>query len=358
MTRAERKLDHITHALSTGQSRATWLDDIRFVHQALPNISWGEVSLQTQIGELVLGSPFFINAMTGGGGAKTTELNSQLARISREMNIPMAVGSQMAAIRNPDEIETYTTIRKENPDGIIFANLGSEATLDQAKQAVDMLEADALQIHLNVIQELTMPEGDRNFKGALQRIEQLVNTLEVPVFVKETGFGISRETFMKLQEINVAAVDVGGFGGTNFAAIENERRQRKLTYFNHWGIPTAASLIETTSVNTTIPVIASGGIQHALDIVKCLALGASAVGLAGVFLKTLVNRGEEATIEEIQIIKEDLTMLMVSLGTSSVQELQSAPLIISGELHHYLTLRGIDTHTYANRKIRRVVDKQ
>lgn len=350
MTRAERKLDHIKHALSTGQSRATWLDEIRFVHQALPDSSWDKVSLQTQIGELVFGSPFFINAMTGGGGAKTTELNSQLARISREMNIPMAVGSQMAAIKNPEEIATYATVRKENPNGLIFANLGSEATIDQAKRAVDMLEANALQIHLNVIQELTMPEGDRDFRGALTRIEQLVNELDVPVIVKETGFGISREAALKLQSINVAAIDVGGFGGTNFAAIENERRHRKLTFFNDWGVPTAAALIETTTLNSKIPVLASGGIQHALDMVKCLSLGASAVGIAGVVLKTLVEDGEQETIDLIKEINEDLTMLMVSLGANTIQELQQVPLIISGELHHYLTLRGLDTYTYANRK--------
>ncbi|MGB2993153.1 MAG: type 2 isopentenyl-diphosphate Delta-isomerase [Paenisporosarcina sp.] len=350
MTRAERKLDHIRHALSTGQSRATWLDDIRFVHQALPDSSWDNVSLHTQIGELVFGSPFFINAMTGGGGAKTTELNSQLARISREMNIPMAVGSQMAAIKNPEEIATYSTVRKENPDGLIFANLGSEASVDQAKRAVDMLEANALQIHLNVIQELTMPEGDRDFKGALNRIEQLVNELDIPVIVKETGFGISREAAMKLQSINVAAIDVGGFGGTNFAAIENERRKRKLAYFNDWGVPTAAALIETSNLNSNIPVLASGGIQHALDMVKCLSLGASAVGLAGKVLKTLVEEGELATMEEIKEINEDLTMLMVSLGANTIQDLQKVPLIISGELHHHLTIRGIDTYTYANRK--------
>jgi len=350
MTRAERKLDHIKHALSTGQSRATWLDDIRFVHQAIPDSSWESVSLHSQIGELVFGSPFFINAMTGGGGAETTELNSRLARIARETNIPMAVGSQMAAIKNPGEIESYAIVRKENPKGIILANLGSEATVDQAKRAVDMLEANALQIHLNVIQELTMPEGDRSFKGALSRIETLVNTLDVPVFVKETGFGLSREAVMKLQEINVDAIDIGGFGGTNFAAIENERRHRKLAFFNNWGIPTAASLIEATNVKSSIPVIASGGIQHALDMVKCLALGATAVGFAGIFLKTLVNEGEEATIAEIVEMKEDLSMLMVSLGASTVIDLQRAPLIISGELHHYLTMRGIDTHTYANRK--------
>ncbi|MGE6489858.1 type 2 isopentenyl-diphosphate Delta-isomerase [Paenisporosarcina sp. NPDC076898] len=349
MTRAERKLDHIKHALSTGQSRQTWLDDIRFVHQALPDSNWESVSLQTHLGELVFGSPFFINAMTGGGGAKTTELNSQLARISREMDIPMAVGSQMAALKNPEEIATYSTVRKENPNGVIFANLGSEATVDQAKRAVDMLEANAIQIHLNVIQELTMPEGDREFSGALSRIETIVNELNVPVIVKETGFGISRETAIKLEGINVAAIDIGGFGGTNFAAIENERRQRKLSYFNDWGIPTAAALIETTSVMSTTPVIASGGIQHALDVVKCLALGASAVGLAGVLLKKLVEDGEEATIQEIMQINEDLMMLMVSLGANSIQELQRSPLIISGELFHYLTLRGIDLHTYANR---------
>ncbi len=350
MTRAERKLDHIKHALSTGQSKATWLDNIRFVHQALPNSSWESVSLHSQIGELVLSSPFFINAMTGGGGAKTTELNRQLARVSREMNIPMAVGSQMAAIKNAEEIHTYTAVRRENPKGLIFANLGSEATVDQAKRAVDMLEANALQIHLNVIQELTMPEGDRNFEGALFRIEQIANELTVPIIVKETGFGISRETAIKLQEINVAAIDVGGFGGTNFAAIENQRRQRKLSYFNDWGIPTAASLIETTSIKSSLEVLASGGIQDALDVVKCLSLGASAVGLAGVILKTLVDEGEQETVDSLKQLNEDLIMLMVALGAKSISELQQKPLIISGELHHYLTSREIDTQIYANRR--------
>jgi isopentenyl-diphosphate Delta-isomerase len=195
-----------------------------------------------------------------------------------------------------------------------------------------------------------MPEGDRDFSGALSRIEQLVNELDIPVIVKETGFGISREAAMKLQSINVAAIDIGGFGGTNFAAIENERRNRKLSFFNDWGIPTAAALIETSSLNSKIPVLASGGVQHALDMVKCLSLGATAVGLAGKVLKTLVEKGEQATIEEIKEINEDLTMLMVSLGANTIEDLQKVPLIISGELHHYLTYRGIDTYTYANRK--------
>jgi len=350
MTRAERKLDHIRHALSTGQSRKTWLDDIQFVHQAIPDGCWEDVSLQTQLGELTFSSPFFINAMTGGGGERTITLNAQLARVAKEMDIPMAVGSQMAAIKNTSEIESYSIVRKENPKGIIFANLGSEATVEQAKKAVDMLEANAIQIHLNVIQELTMPEGDRNFKGALQRIEDIAAKLSVPVIVKETGFGLSREAIHKLKKLPLSAIDIGGFGGTNFAAIENERRKRQLSYFNNWGIPTAASLIEAKMEAPDSKIIASGGIQNALDIVKCLSLGASAVGLAGIILKTLVEDGEDATFAVIQEMIEDITMLMVALGSNTIEDLQFAPLILSGELFHHVTQRGYEPNLYANRK--------
>lgn len=350
MTRAERKLDHIRHALSTGQSRKTWLDDIKFVHQAIPDGSWDAVSLKTRLGELIFSSPFFINAMTGGGGDRTISLNAQLARIAKELDIPMAVGSQMAAIKNPIEMSSYSIVRKENPKGIIFANLGSEATVEQATRAVDMLEADAIQIHLNVIQELTMPEGDRDFSGALQRIEDIVSKIEVPVIVKETGFGLSREAIHKLKGLQLGAIDVGGFGGTNFAAIENERRQRQLQYFNNWGIPTAASLIEAKIEAPNTAILASGGIQDALDIVKCLALGASAVGLAGIVLKTLVEDGEEATVSFLQEITEDMTMLMVALGASSVEELQDVPMILSGDLFHHLIQRGYEPNVYANRQ--------
>ncbi|MFX3673957.1 MAG: type 2 isopentenyl-diphosphate Delta-isomerase [Paenisporosarcina sp.] len=351
MTRAERKLDHIRHALTTGQSRKTWLDDIRFVHQALPDGCWDKVSLQTHLGELTFSSPFFINAMTGGGGDRTLIINTQLARVAKEMDIPMAVGSQMAAIKNTSEIDSYSIVRKENPKGIIFANLGSEATVEQALKAVDMLEANALQIHLNVIQELTMPEGDRDFNGALQRIDEIASKISVPVIVKETGFGLSREAIHKLKDLQLGGIDIGGFGGTNFAAIENERRKRQLEYFNNWGIPTAASLIEAKMEAPNVNIIASGGIQNPLDIVKSLSLGASAVGLAGIILKTLIEDGEEATIMSIQEIIEDITMLMVALGSKTVSDLQFAPLILSGDLFHHITQRGYDAKMYANRKI-------
>lgn len=350
MTRAERKLDHIRHALSTGQSRKTGLDDITFIHQALPDTSWEDISLHTQVGGLNFSSPFFINAMTGGGGDRTKIVNAQLARIAKQVDIPMAVGSQMAALKDPDERTSYAVVREENPNGLVFANLGSEATVEQAKQAIEMIQADALQIHLNVIQELTMPEGDRDFKDALKRIEQIIHGLSVPVIIKETGFGLSRETVHKLKQLNVGAIDVGGFGGTNFAMIENERRKRQLSYFDQWGIPTAASVIEAKMEASDTSIIASGGIQNPLDIVKCLALGASAVGLAGFILKLVVEHGEDETCQAIEEMKEDIKMMMVALGATTVSELQNSPLILNGELYHYISQRGYDTFSFANRK--------
>ncbi|TWT28303.1 type 2 isopentenyl-diphosphate Delta-isomerase [Planomicrobium sp. CPCC 101110] len=348
MSRSERKMDHIQFALSTSQAPRTMFDDIRVVHQALPGLGVEDILLQPETGDLHLKSPVFINAMTGGGGIQTERLNALLARAAKETGMAMAVGSQMSALKNPVERHTYEIVRKENPDGILFANLGSEASVQQAKDAIEMIEANALQIHLNVVQELTMPEGDRDFKGALERIQQIADQVDVPIIVKETGFGISREAARQLEAVNIAAIDVSGFGGTNFAAIENERRVRKLAYFQEWGIPTAAAIVETDSVFSKT-VLASGGIQNALDILKAFILGADAAGLAGSFLKIAMEKGEKELIAEIQALHEDLAMMMTALGAKSLPELAHCPAIISGELFHYLTVRGLDPASFASR---------
>lgn len=348
MSRAERKLDHIKLAISTGQNRGTMFDDIRFVHQALPDRDVKEISLHPETGDLNLKSPVFINAMTGGGGVDTEKINRLLARAARETGIAMAVGSQMSALKNASERASYQAVRKENPEGIIFGNLGSEATVQQAREAVEMIGADGLQIHLNVIQELTMPEGDREFTGALERIQAIAEEIPVPLIIKETGFGISRETASKLSEVNVSAIDVSGFGGTNFASIENERRSRRLDFFQDWGIPTAASIVEVKSVFKG-PVFASGGIQHALDMVKAFALGANAAGLAGSFLKTALEQGEIQLISEIEGLKDDLKMMMTALGAKELSDLSHSPAIITGDLYHYLSVRGLKPESFANR---------
>jgi isopentenyl-diphosphate Delta-isomerase len=351
VSRSKRKWDHIEFAIETGQQRGSGFEDVKFLHRSIPDTSLDTIELKTKIGELVLSSPIFINAMTGGGGQKTLEINRNLAIAARETGLGMAVGSQMSALKNQGEKHTYEVVRKENPDGIIFANLGSEATVEQAKEAVKMIAADGLQIHLNAVQELTMPEGDRDFRGVLQRIENLADSIDVPIIVKETGFGMSMETVGALESAGVFAVDVSGYGGTNFGAIENRRRAKSLPFFEEWGIPTVVSVVEAAERSKGIQVIASGGIQSSLDIAKALALGAEAAAVAGYFLKVLLKEGPEALIEKINNTKEELAVIMTALGARTVKDLQNAPLLISGHAWHWLEQRGIDTKKYSQRSI-------
>ncbi|MFC7783526.1 type 2 isopentenyl-diphosphate Delta-isomerase [Rossellomorea sp. GCM10028870] len=348
MTRAQRKQDHINYALSTGQQRRTGFDEVAFVHQSLPNIAVDDVHLQAKIGELNWSSPIFINAMTGGGGESTSKINEELTILARETGLAIAVGSQMSALKDPSERNTYKVVRQHNPNGMVFGNLGSEATVQQAKDAVEMIEADALQIHLNVIQELTMPEGDRDFSGALERIQEIAGSISVPVIVKETGFGISKEVAESLSHSNISAIDVGGFGGTNFSKIENQRRKRMLEFFDDWGIPTAISIAETHATSLK-PILASGGIQNSLDIVKSLGLGASAVGMAGVILKQLLESGLKDSIDEVNQIHTDIQFLMCALGCRRLEDLHSVPLVLSGDVFHWLEVRGLNPASYSKR---------
>lgn len=349
MDRAKRKLEHLEYTKQTIGSNGHGLDDIRFVHQSLPNINLDSITIETVIGELSLSSPIIINAMTGGGGSRTLDINRQLAEIADQCGLAMAVGSQMAAIHDPSQTETYRIVRKVNPKGVIFANIGSEATVDQALQSIDMIEADGLQIHLNIVQELVMPEGDRNFHGRLKNIEQIVKYANVPVVIKEVGFGISREMAEKLMDVGVSIVDIGGYGGTNFSEVENIRREKKMEYFNVWGIPTAASIAEVKQKYPLLDIVASGGISNALDIAKSVALGANAVGMAGHFLKMLMDKGMEHVIEEILSVHEDLKIIMTALGTQSIETLKKAPVVIFGDTSHWLKERGVDTTKYSKR---------
>ncbi|TDQ41544.1 type 2 isopentenyl-diphosphate Delta-isomerase [Aureibacillus halotolerans] len=347
MNREQRKLDHIQGALTTGFSGNSGFDCVTFVHQSLPKCDVADISLQTEIGELTLSSPLFINAMTGGGGNETFNVNQRLARIAKETGIAMAVGSQMAAVKDERQARTYRIVREENPDGVLFANLGMDATVHQALMAIDMIEANALQIHLNVIQELVMPEGDREFSRVLHQIEAIVKAAQVPVIVKEVGFGMSWVTARALHEVGVSAVDVGGFGGTNFSKIENSRRTRQMTYFNDWGIPTAFSLAELRLSGVSLPVLGSGGINDPLAAVKSFSLGASAVGIAGFALRTLHDSGDEELLGELNNWSEDFKMIMTALGAKNIAQMKNVPLVVKGDLYHWLTERGFNTKRLA-----------
>ncbi|MCA0970332.1 type 2 isopentenyl-diphosphate Delta-isomerase [Halobacillus litoralis] len=330
MSRSERKIDHIRHALGHEREHHNHFDDVTIVHQSLARQDFDKLNINTKVGELSLSSPLFVNAMTGGGGEKTKQINRDLALAARETGIGMAVGSQMSAIKNPEERMTYEVVREMNPDGILFANVGSEATPDQAKEAVKMLDADALQIHINTLQELIMPEGDRDFTSRLKRIDDIHKALDIPVIIKEVGYGMSRETVQTLNEIGIQYIDVGGLGGTNFSKVENLRRDKPFASFNNWGIPTPISVLEASHHFPELHIIGSGGVRHGLDGVKALVLGADAFGMAGNLLRVLINAGREEVIAEIEHIHKEIRMAMMLMNVEEVNEFKAQPYVLHG----------------------------
>lgn len=346
--RISRKMEHIHHALSLRPQSRNGLADVRLVPNALPDISLSSVSLATRIGELNLSSPILINAMTG-GAQETEAINGQLAAAAKETGLAMAVGSQMSAIKDKSMRASYQVVRKMNPDGIMLANLGAEATVEQALEAVDMISANALQIHLNVMQELLMPEGERDFRGTAERISRIAEAVGVPVIVKEVGFGIAGEAAARLKAAGIHALDVGGSGGTSFAAIENARRSRPLQALNQWGCSTAVSLLECSPIFGKGAMVASGGLRNGLEAVKTLALGASAAGMAGFFLGLLQQSGVEGLIRGITDLKEEMALVMSALGARAVEELWSCPVVVVGETAEWCRARGLDTEALARR---------
>lgn len=346
--RFSRKMEHIQHALAIGQSGRNGLDDVRLVPNALPEISLDSISLATRIGELNLSSPIIINAMTG-GAPETEAINRNLAAAAKQTGAAMAVGSQMSAIRDKTVRASYEIVRQVNPDGIIFANLGSEATVAEALEAAEMIEADGIQIHLNVMQELLMPEGDRDFRGMAERIAGIAQAMPIPVIVKEVGFGIAREAALRLREAGLTILDVGGFGGTNFAAIENARSSRPLPLLDHWGCTTSVALLECAQPFQEGSLIASGGIQSGVEVVKALTLGASAVGMAGVFLKALIEDGFDSLLDAIEGCHRETALVMTALGAGNIGALHRHPVVVMGETAQWCLARGIDIRQWAER---------
>ncbi|MEN6413132.1 MAG: type 2 isopentenyl-diphosphate Delta-isomerase [Veillonellales bacterium] len=350
--RQSRKLDHLKYALLLKDGPVvTGFDDISLIHNCLPDISWADIDVSTSVAGISLPHPVILNAITG-GGADVQPFNAQLAEFARLSGSVMAVGSQFAALENPEVWHSYTIVNQVNPDGIVFANLGAHATSEQAKRAIDMIGARAIQIHLNVAQEMFMPEGDRNFSGYLDNIARIVREVDVPVIVKEVGCGIAKEQAYQIAMTGVKAIDVGGAGGTNFLAIEAARSCTQLTPETlHWGIPTAISAIEVSSCLTpqNTDLIVSGGIRTPLEIVKSLSLGAAAVGMANPILRSLHSLGMEGTLEWFQLLLTDIKRFMLLMGATSIAQLSTVPLVISGKTKEWLTSRNIDLTKYASR---------
>ncbi len=345
-----RKNEHVSLAQKFYREKESPLKDVQLVHHSLPQTDLDQVDLAVSFAGLNFKAPFFINAMTGGSQWSQT-INEKLAIIARESQLAMATGSVSAALKDPSLAPSYQVVRQVNPHNIILANLGANHGLENAKRAVDLLQADALQVHLNAPQEIVMPEGDRTFSQWLDNIQAICSGLDLPVIVKEVGFGMSKETVQTLEEAGVTYIDVSGSGGTNFAQIENYRRkENKLDDFEGIGQTTAISLLEAMEARQKSQIIASGGIRTPLDIVKSLALGADLVGISNQILHLAIKDVNKA-IETIDQWKEELKKWYTILGAKKSADLQvKTDLVITGQTAAWCQARQIDLTPYAKRR--------
>ena len=344
MLREQRKADHIKYALELGDgNRKTGLEDVRFLHNCLTPVDSDSVDISTRIGNLALPVPVFIDAITG-GAAEVKEINRKLAAVAGRTGVVMAVGSQYGAVKAGKHADTFSVIREKNPEGIFFANVSALATPEEARTAVEMIRADALEIHLNVAQELVMPEGDKHFSMICDNLARLQGCTEVPIIIKETGCGMAAEQIRQLQAMGFTCFNVAGYGGTSFAAIEASRSKKaRHEKFADWGIPTAWSLIDAAhAAKPWDTVIASGGIRSGWQAAQAIALGADAVAMSGNILAMLLQNGEEAAVAYLRDVLADLKDIMVLTGSRTIRELQQVPLIFTGEVLAFVQSRGYE----------------
>jgi isopentenyl-diphosphate delta-isomerase len=288
-----------------------------------------------------------------GGTEQTGLINRQLAIAARETGLPMACGSVSIALDAPDDDTIqrgFSVIREENPDGFVMANVGVGRPASDAVRAVELLQADALQVHLNAVQETVMPEGARDFSSWERSLETLIAASPVPVIVKEVGFGLSRRTLERLSELGADVADVSGRGGTDFLRIENARRteaQGDFTMMAGFGQSAMACLLDAPASGPEL--LASGGVRHPFDVVKALAAGAKAVGVAGTFLETVQAGGAESLVPLIETWLEQIRAILALLGATDPAALTATDILIRGDLAEYCLLRGIDISSYARR---------
>jgi isopentenyl-diphosphate delta-isomerase len=329
-----RKADHLRICLDDNvqcQQLTSGFERYRLIHTCLPELDWQDINLSTQFLGKSLAMPLLISSMTG-GTETAHRINLRLAAAAQAHGLAMGVGSQRVAIEKPELMATFS-VRQVAPDILLMANLGAVQLnysygVDHCRRVVEGLEADALILHLNPLQEAVQTRGDTNFKGLLNKIEQICSTLPVPIIAKEVGNGISATMAQRLMEAGVAAIDVAGAGGTSWAKVESERAsdpvQRRLGQtFADWGIPTADCLVQVRQVSRDVPLIASGGLRHGLDAAKALALGADLVGMAFPFLKA-ADQSAEAVTTLIDVLRAELTTALFCTGQPNLMALRQA----------------------------------
>ncbi len=334
MTRSQRKDEHVRLAYQQNTEVNHAFDELDILYNSVADVQSDAIDLNVSfLGKTT--TAIYINAMTG-GSEMTSDINRDLAIVARECGLMMAVGSQSAALDDSDLAGSFKVVRDVNPQGIVLANVGAENSLKRAHEAVRMLDADALQVHVNRPQELVMSEGERDFSHWSSSLKSLVESIEVPVIVKEVGFGMSYQTLSHLLALGVHAVDISGKGGTNFIAIEKQRGSSRLPEgLDNFGLTAVESLLQSSSLQSQMTVLASGGIKTAMDCVKCFVLGARAVGLSSWFLVRLMNEGVERTIEMTQELLRDIRFILALYGVESVSQASRLDYVISERLKQY-----------------------
>lgn len=354
---SDRKREHLELALdiaSQSERTAGW-EDVHLIASSLPSVDLDEVDVAVQFCEAELKAPFVIASMTG-GHEQAVEVNERLAKAAQELGVAIGCGSQRAALRHPELARTYRVIREVAPDAVVMANVGicqlvyqgdqQALTRDEIETAIGMLDAQFLIVHLNVVEELIQPEGDSNLAGLLQGLERTVSYSSVPVIAKETGAGMSREVARQLVSVGVAAVDVGGAGGTSFARIEGQRAAKRGDRrgarlgqtFGAWGISTAASILEVAG--SEVPSIATGGVRSGLDAAKALSLGASAVGLGRPVLEAAL-RDDSGAVDEMAMFIDELRLAILLTGCASIGDMRAHRPVITGHTATWASQRGL-----------------
>ena len=368
----QRKIEHVRIALEQDVSvpqQANW-HNVQLVHQALPEVDLDDVDTSVLFLGHVLRYPIFVSSLTG-GHPDVTHINQNLARAAEQYGLALGVGSQRAAIVNPDLAATYAITRDSAPHAFLIANIGAPQlipqarhapfTFEQIQRAIDMIGANALAIHLNSLQEATQPEGDHKAVGEANTLKMLTQHFSLPVIAKETGAGICREQAMLLRSCGVSAIDVGGAGGSSMSALEAARSQARgdeqmknmgLLY-RDWGIATPIALVEASTAR--LPLIATGGVRNGLDVARALALGASLVGLGFPFLKA-ASESYEKVCELLESIVAQLKVAMQLSGAATIAQLYQADVVMTGASREWLTLRGFgeDLQGMAQRRWRKL----
>lgn len=332
-----RKDDHIKFALKY-EAPYNSFDDMELIHSSLPDYDLDDIDLSTHFAGRDFDFPFYINAMTG-GSEKGKAVNRKLAQVAQATGIIMVTGSYSAALKN-DQDDSYP--RQEEFPGLLLAtNIGIDKPYELGLQTVEAMKPIFLQVHVNLMQELLMPEGEREFKTWKSNLADYAKEMPAPIILKEVGFGMDAKTIQKAYELGIKTVDISGRGGTSFAYIENKRGGDR-SYLNEWGQTTLQSLLNAKDMMDKVEVLASGGVRNPLDMIKCLVLGAKAVGLSRTVLELVERYPVEKVIAIVNGWKDDLRLIMCALNCKTVEELQKVDYILYGRLR--------EAHTYRKSK--------